>query len=170
MGCICSFTGIPRDCSTSTGGIRRAWIGCYDEVSVTLDITKQKISEITALADTFKEFVFRKQTGSVTSTVNKDDATGSLFFESEITLQFLKQETAKRIEIASLAVSDVVVIIEDSNGRFWYFGYTNPVNLSTGTAETGTAMGDFNGYNVTLLDQSAVMPYEVEASAMEEIM
>lgn len=168
MACICSLNGIPRDCIASPGGIKRAWIACYDDVEVngiTVSADEQ-ITEIDAVADSFKEFVFKKQTGSFTTTITKDETTGVTYFDTEIILQFLKQETAKRTEIATLAVADVAVIIQDNNDNFWYFGYSNPVTLSTGTGETGTAFGDFNGYNLTLMDESFVMPYEVTEAAM----
>ena len=57
------------------------------------------------LVKTFKPFVFRKETGNFTSTINSDDAAGTTFVQSEIVLQFTKQETAKRLEIAALMLA-----------------------------------------------------------------
>lgn len=162
MGCCKSIGGIARDCDASVGGIRKAWISCYDGVTATVSD-----GMITAISGgDFKAFEFKKQTGSVTQTLQAGDAT---YWEQSITLQFAKQEFAKQMEINTLAVADMVVIILDNNGTYWYFGFDNPVTMSDGTAETGTAFGDFNGYNITLLGTDFQMAYEVKADVMASI-
>lgn len=94
---------------------------------------------------------------------------GTSYYEQTITLVFSKQETEKRIELNALAFSDLVIIVEDNNGMYWYFGYDNPVTLSANEAETGTAFGDFNGYTVTLLGTDWQLAYEVTEEAMASI-
>lgn len=168
MGCCAAFSGITRDCDGNVGGIKRAWIACYDSVTGKT-ITGEKISAITLEDGTeFSPFEFRKQTGSATQSFQLGD-NGTSYYEQTITLVFSKQETSKRLELNSLAFSDLVVIIEDNNGMYWYFGYDNPVTLSANEAETGTAFGDFNGYTVTLLGTDWQLAYEVTAEAMASI-
>lgn len=167
MGCCVTFSGITRDCDANIGGIKRAWIACYDDVTAKT-VTSDQISAITFATDAFKEFQFRKQTGSVTQSYQLGD-NGSAYYEQTITFVFAKQETEKRIEINALAVSDLVVIIEDNNGKFWYFGFDNSVTLSANEAETGTAYSDFNGYTVTLLGADWQLAYEVTETAMQPI-
>lgn len=170
MNCCRNLTGIIRDCDASLGGIKRAWIACWDDVQ-TPTVTADQISALgeSTSAD-WKEFQFRKNTGSFTSTINSAADSGTTYVSTEIILQFTKQETAKRVEINALAVSDVAVIIEDANGRFWYFGFDETVTLSTGTGETGTAKADFNGYNITLLDESMELPYELTQDAIDQLL
>lgn len=168
MGCCKLMTGIPSDCDGSVGGIRKAWIACWDSVQ-TPTVADNKISALGGTGNTeWKEFNFRKNTGSFTSTWTIDGAVK--YVETEIIFQFSKQETAKRVEINALALSDVAVIIQDSNGLYWYFGFNDYVTLSTATGETGTAKADFNGYNVTLLDESDELPYELSASAIAQLL
>lgn len=167
MGCCITFQGITRDCTSSIGGIKRAWGACYDEIS-TPTITDDMISLIPN-PQAWKLFEFRNETGSVTTDYQQDDTTGSKYWESTIVFQFTKMETVKRLEINALAQSDTAWIIEDNNGRYWYFGYDDYVILTDGTAETGTARADLNGYNITLLDTSKDLPYEVSDTAMEAI-
>lgn len=167
MGCCITLSGITRDCGSNIGGIKRAWGACHDEAG------KPTLSSemITALgsSNVWKEFEFRKQTGSVTQTITNDLTVGSSYVESEITFQFTQQETAKRIEIEAMAKGDTAWIIQDNNDRFWYFGFDYPVNMSAGTAETGTAFGDLNGYNITLSDTSKELAYEVSGTAMSSL-
>ena len=163
MACSITMTGISSECKDSIGGIKAAYIAEHADVG-SLTETQNVISAITmAVGKTFKPFVFRKETGNFTSTINSDDAAGTTFVQSEIVLQFTKQETAKRLEIAALMVGNCAVIIEDGNGKFWFFGEDFPVVLTAGSAASGTAMGDFNGYNITLTDKSKALPKEVKA-------
>lgn len=167
-GCCLTLAGIVKDCNAGMGGIDKAYIACHTDVSG-VTVTEGMITAITATPESFKEYEFRKQTGSVTTTINSDTSVGSVYFESAIVLQFAKQETAKRLEIAALAQADLVVIIKDNNGKYWYFGKDFGVTLSEGTGETGTAFGDFNGYNITLTDMSREYPFEVSEDAMNDI-
>lgn len=163
MACSITMTGIASECKDSIGGIKAAYIAEHADVVLAAE-TQGIISEIEmATGKTFKPFVFRKETGNFTSTINSDDAAGTTFVQSEIVLQFTKQETAKRLEIAALMVGNCAVIIEDGNGKFWFFGEDFPVVLTAGSAASGTAMGDFNGYNITLTDKSKALPKEVDA-------
>lgn len=167
MGCCGTFTGIARDCDANVGGIKRVWIACYDSITAKT-LTNSQISAITAENDAFHEYQFRKQTGSVTQSYQLGD-NGSSYYEQTITLVFSKQETEKRIEISSLAISDLVVIVEDNNGKYWYFGYDNPVTLSANEAESGTAFSDFNGYTVTLLGTDWQLAYELTDAAIAAV-
>lgn len=169
MGCCRTLTAIMRDCDSNTGGIRRAWIACYDNVTAPT-ITDEVISALGTPASEFVEFEFRPETGSITDTITKDNTAGTLFYETAIVLQFARRETVKRIAVSAIAVSDMVVIIEDENGLYWYFGLSRPVRLSEGTEESGTAWTDFNGYNITLQAVENEMPYEISAAAMAPIL
>lgn len=169
MGCCKELAGIIRDCEKGVGGIRRVWVACSDEVTGTT-ITNNQISAITASASAFKLFEFNKQSGSLTSTPNIDTAAGTVFYENVLTLQFMKQDTAKRIEFHALMLGENVAIVEDNNGHYWYIGFDWYVEGSDGSIETGTAFADFNGYNVTLSDFSKEPPYEVTKEAINKLL
>lgn len=168
MSCCNTLSGLERGCDKGIGGIRTAWIACWGEITG-ITVSGDKITGITPTTGVWHEYQFRKQTGSVTITPTVSDENGTIFYESAIVLQFSTWETLKRTEIAALGASDLAVIIEDNNGRYWYFGYDDYVTLTDGSYETGTAFGDFNGYNLTLTDFSKELPYEVSATVMEAI-
>lgn len=164
-----TLNGLNTACKESSlGGIRRVYFALADDVSE-VTVTADKISGITMVGSKkFKEYKLLKNTGSLTSTLNVSDTSAS-YFTNEITLQFMRQETAKRIEIMSLLMAETVAIVEDANGLLWYMGKDNPISATGGTAETGTAAGDSNRYEITLSDDSLVLPYEVEKSVLENI-
>ena len=150
------------------GGIKRAWIANYDDVSA-VTVTTGKVSGITMeTSKVFKEFAFRKGTSSFTSTLNVDPANGVSYVSTEINLVFSKMETTKRVEVAALAVGELVMIVEDMNGILWYFGKEEPVVASAGDAQSGVARTDRNGYSITLQDNCSTFPLEATSDALDD--
>lgn len=166
MSCPTTLTGIGLSCADAIGGIKRVLIALDSDVTaVTVDSTTDVISAITmASSAKFKEFRFRKQTGSYTSTVANDDAAGTSSVTSEISLQFTKAEATSRLAIQALINANAVAIVEDQLGNFIYFGFDNPVTCTAGTMVSGTAVGDLNGFTLTLQDLSRQLPHFVDSS------
>lgn len=170
--CNQTLGGISYDCSNSLGGIKAVYIADHTNVSeVSVDEADGKITGIT-MARTevkFKPYHFRKQTGSMTSTLTVDETAGVNYVSTELALVFGKMETTKRLEVAALSKGQLAVIVEDSNGLFWYLGKDDYVSASAGGANTGTAKGDQNAYTITLKDESATYPYEIDATAVRSV-
>ena len=164
MACNQTLSGLVKDCSPSMGGITEVLLANREDVSaVTAD--SGKVTEITmASSAKFKRYTFARNTGSMTSTYTIDQASGVRYVTTDLLLQFNRMETAKRVEISVLAVNDLVAIVKDANGIYWYLGYDEPVNASAGNGQTGTARGDANRYTITLQDNSKEMPMEVDST------
>lgn len=171
MACLITIAGITLDCESSLGGIKQVWITQYDNVkSVTVDDETNQISAITLETDAkWYNYQFRKGTGSLTSTLNVDETAGTNYVSNELALVFTKMETKKRIEIAALSIGQLVVVVEDSNGKYWFLGKDDYVSASAGTGVTGTAKGDQNAYTLTLATDSESYPYELSAEAIQSV-
>lgn len=171
MACLITIAGITLDCESSLGGIKQVWITQYDNVkSVTVDDETNQISAITLEADAkWYNYQFRKGTGSLTSTLNVDETAGTNYVSNELALVFTKMETKKRIEIAALSIGQLVVVVEDSNGKYWFLGKDDYVSASAGTGVTGTAKGDQNAYTLTLATDSESYPYELSVEAIQSV-
>lgn len=164
MACNQTLSGLVKDCSPSMGGITEVLLANREDVSAVTANTG-KITEITmASSAKFKKYTFARNTGSMTSTYTIDQASGVKYVTTDLLLQFNRMETAKRVEISALAVNDLVAIVKDANGIYWYLGYDEPVNASAGDGQTGTARGDANRYTITLQDNSKEMPMEVDST------
>lgn len=164
MACSQLLNGIAADCQTNVGGIREVYIANYSDVTtVELDETSNMIKTIT-MADTakFKKYAFKKNTSSMTSTLNVDPANGINFVQTDLSLVFAKQETVKRMEIAKLSLGELRVIVKDANGKYWFLGQEEFVSATSGSAETGTNRQDGNKYQIVLSDYSSSYPYEVD--------
>lgn len=164
MACNQTLSGLVKDCSSSMGGITDVLLANREDVSA-VTAEAGKVTEITmASTAKFKRYTFARNTGSMTSTYTIDQASGVRYVTTDLLLQFNRMETAKRVEISALAVNDLVAIVKDANGIYWYLGYDEPVNASAGDGQTGTARGDANRYTITLQDNSKEMPMEVDST------
>lgn len=166
MSCVQTLNGIAADCQTNVGGIREIYIANYGEVTtIEVDEVSNMIKTIT-MADSakFKKYAFKKNTSSMTSTLNVDPANGINFVQTDLSLVFAKQETVKRMEIAKLSLGELRVIVLDANGKYWFLGKEEFVSATAGTAETGTNRSDGNKYTLVLSDYSSSYPYEVDPS------
>lgn len=169
MGCCRALSAISRDCESNRGGIRRAWVNCFDTAGKPT-VTAGVISAL-GNATGWVEIEFRKQTGNFITTINADDAAGVRSYSTVITLVLARMSTEKWAAVHDMNLSDLAVIIEDNNGVYWYFGYDEYVFLGDGsTGETGTAFADANQYTLNLNDFSSVPPYEVSETAMAPIL
>jgi len=179
MACSQNLSGIAASCETNVGGIREVYIANFDDVTaITVGTTTETAGMITTITmaagegsttKKFKKYFFKKNTSSLTSTLNVDPANGINFVQSDLAMVFAKQETAKRMEMAKLALGELRVIVKDANGKYWFLGEEEFVAATAGTAETGTNRTDGNKYTITLTDYSASYPHEVDPTIISGI-
>ena len=162
MACSQTLTGILNDCAASMGGIVEVYIANHSDVSA-VTVTSGQVTAISmASSAKFHKYAFPRNTGSLSSNYQIDDAAGSKFVQSDLVLQFNRMDTTKRVEISALAQGELAVIVKDANGSYWYLGLDAPVKASAGDGLTGTARADRNGYSITLQDNSLEMPANVK--------
>jgi hypothetical protein len=158
-----TLNGIDARCETSAGGIKRVLIANVDDVKeITIDPTTSIVTAIDA-AGKFAEWKFRKNTGSLSTSLASDPAIGNTTVTTELNLQFTKAEAVKRLEIQSAINAAAMVIVEDMYGQYILLGNENEVVVSAASMVTGTAATDLNGFTLTLQDVSTELPHFVEA-------
>lgn len=169
MACNQTLNGLLRDCDGSLGGISQVLLANFDDVSA-VTVGDDIITAITmANSAKFKKYDFRPNTGSMTSTMQRNLENGSLYWQTDLVLSFSKMETVKRIEINAMAINDMVAIVKDMNGKYWYLGKDEPIIATAGDGQTGTARADRNGYGITLQDNSRLSPFEVDESIIDAL-
>ena len=161
----CNLTGaIALDCLDQIAGLKTVWVSSdFDYTSITSDNT----DGITALAGgtgTFYQIQVAKDVASFTETFNISNTNGTAFFTQEVTIPVQKLSSANRAQIQLLTYNRASrCVIEDNQGIYWLVGLTRGCVVSAGTSTTGTAPGDFTGYNGLVLQaQEPEMTYQVE--------
>lgn len=171
MACLSNYTikGIINDCNPNLAGIQEVWLGYYGDFDV--EVSGKSVTSITAAtgANTgkFEHYSFARQTGSLTSTLTKDETTGTRYYTNEISLQFTKMEAAKHLEVEALAAEQLVGIVHDNNDKYWFVGYDSYLSSTEQTAQTGVSSDELNGYTLTMNQVSAFLPFELQKSQFE---
>lgn len=161
MACSQTLNGLLNDCASNMGGIVKVYLANAGDVSgVTL--TSGKVTAITMAASAkFKTYEFKRNTSSMSSNYQVNQENGTNYVQTDLMMVFNRMETTKRIEVTAMAQGELVAIVKDANGLYWYLGYDAALALSAGDGLSGTARADRNGYSVTLQDNSLEMPHEI---------
>lgn len=128
------------------GGIKSVYLANYENVTGVVSSSGVISSIAKANNGRFYLFNLTRGTSSATEEFNDDIAT--------------------RNQVAILAQATLVAVIEDRNGKYWYYGKESGLMRAGGSAATGTAGGDRNGYEVILTGEEREMALEVNSSVI----
>ena len=162
MACELS-TGFTLDCKDGIGGIKQ--IVLLDKTSVdtityeggTEVISSMVINNINELYT----YELPTQTGSFEETINFNRDNGTVFYTQTVNIMLQKLSAPKRLELQNAATVRVIVFVNDTNNNWWAVGIENGADLSTGTAATGTALGDANGYTLAFTHETPKRAYKL---------
>lgn len=158
-----ALSGIQRDCGANLGGVKTVWL--VPNGTVTATITNNVVTSMSlASGSTWSKYQFKPGTAYMTSNLTKDATNGSLFWSTEVFMQFARMEAAKRAEINVLASAEAQGVVLDSNGTYWFVGKDEPIEATAGVGQTGTAKTDGNFYSITLTDNSLESPMPLSGS------
>ena len=146
MSCILS-SGRKKACKDAVGGLRKAYFvdfGDLGDVTLTDD-------EISGISGTFTYYEYDiKGSSELTQNVNSSVENGTTFYEQVLNLTFTKLTKEDNKELKLMAYGQPHVFVEDYMGNVMCVGLENGTDVTGGTAVTGTAMNDLNGYTLTL--------------------
>jgi len=135
-------------CAVGSGGTLECWIietgniVSYTESSGTLTAITKATGKI------FRKYQLVLETGAFQEDIVGNRANGTLYYDQKGTIILNVQQVAVRNEIMLLAVNNLTIIIHDNNDTYRLYGRVNGLRLLTGSAATGTAFGDRNGYTL----------------------
>jgi hypothetical protein len=107
-----------------------------------------------------------KATGSMTNTTNVSIENGTSFNQADIAFKLRRLSTTKRNEMKLLAQGRCYCIVKTNEDEYWLAGKDLGCDVTSMVSNTGTAMGDSTGYEVTLSAIEAEAPFLVQASVI----
>lgn len=135
-------------CDTGVGGTKECYLIELENIS-SLTESSGTITTVTKLAGkVFRKYQLVLETANFEEDITGNIQNGTLFYGQKGTIVINKQQVAVRNEILLLAKNRLVVIIKDNNVTYRLFGREYGMKLLNGTAATGTAWGDRNGYTL----------------------
>ena len=160
----CELTsGRALDCKDIIGGVRAVYFCQLEDATVVH--SAGSVSDLDITTDLFKYNVVRG-TASFTETVTASAENGTVFYEPSVNVKLHKLSVADQNEIKLLAQNRLLVFVETNGvnaaGKrvILCLGVTNGMELTTGTANSGVAFGDMNGYDLNFVgmeDSPALM-------------
>ena len=160
MSCYIS-SGVQLGCSDGIGGIKSIYVlGMTGSTgaSVTSVAVTGSTGPITGITGTggWYQFQLKRNTSSLAQNTTKNFENGTIYWEQVLTAVLYKYDVDKRNQLLVLGQNDQIQIIaQDQNDVFYYLGQVNGMYLSGGSAATGTAFGDRNGFELILTGQEA---------------
>jgi hypothetical protein len=160
MSCYIS-SGVDLGCSDGIGGIKSIWVlgasgNTAPSVSaVSITGSTGPITGITG-SGVWYNFELKRNTSSLSQNTTKNFENGTIFWEQVLTAVLFKYDQDKRNQLLVLGQNDKIQIVAvDQNDVQYYLGQVNGLYLSGGSAATGTAFGDRNGFELIFTGQEA---------------
>ena len=162
----CALTqGYTLGCRDSVGGIKEVRFIEFANVTGVAVTSGNVVSGITTTGSSkFWKYDLTKQTSQFTETINADQPNGTIHYQQDLQIVLNKMTAALRNELRLLGQNRLMAIVLDRNGVYWLLGSLNGLELSAGTAQTGTAFGDRNGYDITFTAMEEQPMREVQSS------
>lgn len=182
MACSKTLGGFTTlDCDPSKGGVKNIYIINYDAIEAigtsedSATSETEKVTGFTATTATtvtdkkWHKYAMRRNTASMTSTLNFDETAGVNYVSTDVLLRFNKLDTPQRLEMTALCLAETRVVIEDANGKWWMVGIDEPVVPSAGSAQTGVQKSDGSYYELTLQSSDNTWPLQLSDAAIAQI-
>lgn len=171
--CGITLKGIDFSCKDNVGGIKNIWLADWNDAAPTV-VAKRYRATIQTGSNSDPDYVFklyriRTGNGSMNSTLNADESNGTVYVQTDLNMKFTKLSEDGRNEVAEILRGNVAAIVETNTGEYYGLGAEHPLTLSAGTVNTGAAMGDFAGYDITVQDYCSTLPYLLDETLISQL-
>lgn len=146
----CALTqGYTFDCKDNIGGLKAVWFIGWNDVSAITEASGTVTAITKASGKVFYKYQLVRNTSSFTENIAGSIENGTVVYNQELSIIINKMQVSMRNEILLLGQNNMMAVVEDQNGRYWLAGRYNGLDLLSGSASTGTAQADRNGYVLT---------------------
>lgn len=164
-------SGWVLDCNDAQGGIEAIYMtnGPVDSITESAgNITAITVGGAALVPADWLKFETPRQTSSLVETITPSQENGTVTYQQDLTCIFNRMSAEKRNEILLMAQNNnIVAVAKDNNGTFWSIGIERGAYMTAGSAESGTAYADRNGYTITISGMEKAPMYTVSASIIE---
>ena len=160
MACTALTKGRGLDCNRVSGGVKYIYFGVYDQFTAPLDgtgivVVNSEITDIEMDTGGLYRYTVPRGSTTVTDTITGSTENGTLFYTPTVSMILNRLTKEDQNEIKLLGQTQVVVFAQLNatlaNGHdvIVGMGVTNAMSLNAGSADSGAAFGDRNGYTLT---------------------
>jgi hypothetical protein len=150
----CDITnGRIEQCKDSVSGLKAIYFINYDDLNaddVIYDATDTDLITDWTPASALNLYKYElKGANSFETTINSSRDNGTTFFQQTLTIQLKRQDVATHKNVKLLAYGRPRIVVRTMTDQFFLMGLTQGADVTAGTVSSGSALGDFNGYNLT---------------------
>ena len=137
------------DCKDALGGIKEIFLGNWSdfETGITFDNSTDEIDGLPTA--TLYRYKLARSSSSFSQVDTSNETNRTLFFAQTVTAILGRLSADKRKELWNAAKANPIVFVRDSMDNIWCVGRQEGCTFTT-TAQSGTAKGDLNGYNIEI--------------------
>lgn len=159
----CDLTGgRKKPCKDAVGGVVKVHFVDFGDLAT---ITVGSNDEITDISGTFNYSTYDvKGNSSLESNINSSIENGTTFFEQVTNLTLHKMTKEDNKELKLMTYGRPHVFVQTFDNKVLLVGREHGAEVTGGTAVTGTAMGDLNGYTLTLTANETTLPNFVDGA------
>ena len=170
MACDIS-NGRLEACKDSVSGIDAIYFINFginiDDVTFGVSPNDDVITAITGVDFLYKYEL--KGANSFDQTIQSSRDNGTTYFEQVLVAQLKKQDIATHKTVKLLAYGRPHIVVRTRSHQFFLMGLERGADVTAGTISTGTALGDFNGYNLTFTAMENVPANFMDATTESEL-
>tara|TARA_R110000744_G_scaffold271462_2_gene384500 strand:- start:2055 stop:2621 length:567 start_codon:yes stop_codon:yes gene_type:complete len=154
MACIALTRGRGLDCNRSSGGVKYLYFAVFDQV-ISTTIVNSEVTDIDMGADSIYRYQPPRGTSQAMETITGSTDNGTIFYTPTVNMVLNRLSKEDQNEIKLLGQTQVIIFAQLNeqlaNGHdvIIALGVTNAMALNAGTADSGTALADRNGYTLT---------------------
>jgi hypothetical protein len=156
-------------CDVGSGGLKEVYLIELENV----DSITESSGTLTAITKVsgmiFRKYQLVQDTATAEETLTGNLQNGTLFYAQKLTIVINKQQVAVRNEILLLAKNRLVAVTVDNNDTYRVYGWDQGLRLNEGSAATGTAWGDRNGYTLTFSGNQRELAYFTTSGVIDTL-
>ena len=157
MACLLTH-GRAEVCKEFVGGIKSIYFINYGTLgAIAYDATVDEEDAIATIAGAGTLYKYDlKGANSFEQTITSSRDNGTTFVEQTLTFTIKGQDVVTTKQMKLLAWGRPHVVIKTNANNFFIAGLEHGMEVTTGVLANGTAMGDLNGYTMTLVGMEAI--------------
>lgn len=149
-------------CKDSISGLDSIFFINYGDITAVTYITNDVIDSVTGVSNLYKYEL--KGTNTFDQNITSSRENGTTFVEQTLAIQLKKQDAQTHKTVKMISYGRPHVVIKTKSGQYALAGLNFGLDLTTAAVSSGTAMGDFSGYSLTLIGNEELLANFIDAA------
>ncbi len=165
-------SGYSLDCKDTVGGIKAFYVTSLSNVTTISENASGYVTAITKASGTkfFQYALEPRGQNNFTQNIQADATAGTVAIEQSLVANFVKLQYETQIKLENLIKNRTLIIVETKDGSYWLFGKQNGMEVTAGSGNSGQAMNEFQGYQLTFTGMEKDMANEVDSSIIAALL